>query len=110
TRWESTWQAVVAWARTGIMGSVFLALARALGETMAVTMVIGNDPKITASLFAPGYTIASVIANEFTEATGDLYLSSLIELGLVLFLMTFILNGLARILIVATERGGGRPA
>lgn len=110
TRWESTWQAVVPWARTGIMGSVFLALARALGETMAVTMVIGNDPKITASLFAPGYTIASVIANEFTEATGDLYLSALIELGLVLFLMTFILNGLARILIVATERGGGRPA
>jgi phosphate transport system permease protein len=110
TRWEATWQAVVPWARTGIMGSVFLALARALGETMAVTMVIGNDPKIAASLFAPGYTIASVIANEFTEATGDLYLSSLIELGLVLFLMTFILNGLARILIVATERGGGRPA
>ena len=77
------------------------------GETMAVTMVIGNDPKIAASLFAPGYTIAAVIANEFTEATGDLYLSALIELGLVLFLMTFILNGLARILIVATERGGG---
>jgi phosphate transport system permease protein len=110
TRWESTWQVVVPWARTGIMGSIFLALARALGETMAVTMVIGNDPKITASLFAPGYTIASVIANEFTEATGDLYLSALIELGLVLFLMTFILNGLARILIVTTERGGGRPA
>jgi phosphate transport system permease protein len=107
TRWEATWKVVVPWARTGIMGSVFLALARALGETMAVTMVIGNDPKIAASLFAPGYTIAAVIANEFTEATGDLYLSSLIELGLVLFLMTFILNGLARILIVATERGGG---
>ena len=110
TRWEATWQAVVPWARTGIMGSIFLALARALGETMAVTMVIGNDPKIAASLFAPGYTIASVIANEFTEATGDLYLSALIELGLVLFLITFILNGLARILIVATERGGGHPA
>ncbi|MFY9690155.1 MAG: phosphate ABC transporter permease subunit PstC [Candidatus Acidiferrales bacterium] len=110
TRWEATWKVVVPWARTGIMGSVFLALARALGETMAVTMVIGNDPKIAASLFAPGYTIASVIANEFTEATGDLYLSALIELGLVLFLMTFILNGLARILIVATERGGGRPS
>lgn len=109
TRWEATWQVVVPWARTGIMGSVFLALARALGETMAVTMVIGNDPKISASLFAPGYTIAAVIANEFTEATGDLYLSALIELGLVLFLMTFILNGLARILIVATERGGGHP-
>lgn len=110
TRWEATWKVVVPWARTGIMGSVFLALARALGETMAVTMVIGNDPKIAASLFAPGYTIAAVIANEFTEATGDLYLSALIELGLVLFLMTFILNGLARILIVATERGGGRPS
>jgi phosphate transport system permease protein len=110
TRWESTWQVVVPWARTGIMGSIFLALARALGETMAVTMVIGNDPKIVASLLAPGYTIAAVIANEFTEATGDLYLSALIELGLVLFLMTFILNGLARILIAATERGGGHPS
>jgi phosphate transport system permease protein len=110
TRWEATWQVVVPWARTGVMGSVFLALARALGETMAVTMVIGNDPKIAASLFAPGYTIAAVIANEFTEATGDLYLNALIELGLVLFLMTFILNGLARLLIIATERGGGRPA
>jgi phosphate transport system permease protein len=110
TRWEATWQVVVPWARTGIMGSVFLALARALGETMAVTMVIGNDPKIAASLFAPGYTIAAVIANEFTEATGNLYLNALIELGLVLFLMTFILNGLARLLILATERGGGRPA
>jgi len=107
TRWESTWRVVVPWARTGIMGSIFLALARALGETMAVTMVIGNNPKISASLFAPGYTIAAVIANEFTEATGDVYLSALIELGLVLFLLTFILNGLARLLIVATERGGG---
>ena len=110
TRWESTFKVVLPWARTGIMGSIFLALARALGETMAVTMVIGNDPKIAASLFAPGYTIAAVIANEFTEATGDLYLSALIELGLVLFLMTFILNGLARILIVATDRGRGRPS
>jgi phosphate transport system permease protein len=110
TRWEATWQVVVPWARTGVMGSIFLALARALGETMAVTMVIGNDPKIAASLFAPGYTIAAVIANEFTEATGNLYLSALIELGLVLFLMTFILNGLARILIVATDRGGGHSA
>jgi phosphate transport system permease protein len=108
TRWEATWKVVVPWARSGILGSVFLALARALGETMAVTMVIGNDPKISASLFAPGYTIAAVIANEFTEATGDLYLSALIELGLVLFLMTFILNGLARLLIVATERGASQ--
>ena len=110
TRWESTWKVVVPFARTGIMGSIFLALARALGETMAVTMVIGNTPTISASLFSPGYSIAAVIANEFTEATGDLYLQSLIELGLVLFLLTFILNGLARILIVATsQRGSGMP-
>ncbi|HEY2822154.1 MAG TPA: phosphate ABC transporter permease subunit PstC [Candidatus Acidoferrum sp.] len=108
TRWESTWKVVVPFARTGIMGSIFLALARALGETMAVTMVIGNTPTISTSLFSPGYSIAAVIANEFTEATGDLYLQSLIELGLVLFLLTFILNGLARILIVATsQRSGG---
>jgi phosphate transport system permease protein len=77
-----------------------------LGETMAVTMVIGNTPKIAASLFAPGYSIAAVIANEFTEATGDLYLQSLIALGLVLFLLTFILNGLARLLIVVTTQKG----
>jgi phosphate transport system permease protein len=107
TRWESTWQVVVPFARTGIMGSIFLALARALGETMAVTMVIGNTPTISASLFSPGYSIAAVIANEFTEATGALYTQSLIELGLVLFLLTFILNGLARILIVATSQRGG---
>ncbi|HXU49391.1 MAG TPA: phosphate ABC transporter permease subunit PstC [Candidatus Binatia bacterium] len=108
TRWESTWKVVIPWARTGIMGSVFLALARALGETMAVTMVIGNDPKIAASLFAPGYTIAAVIANEFSEAFGNVYRSSLIELALVLFLITFILNGFARLLIIAT--GGGSPS
>jgi phosphate transport system permease protein len=107
TRWESTIRIVVPFASTGIAGSIFLAMARALGETMAVTMVIGNDPKIAASLLAPGYTIAAVIANEFTEATGALYLQSLIELGLVLFLVTFILNGVARLLIVATERRGG---
>jgi phosphate transport system permease protein len=108
TRWESTWKVVVPFAKTGIFGSIFLALARALGETMAVTMVIGNTPKIAASLFSSGYSIAAVIANEFTEATGDLYLQSLIELGLVLFLMTFILNGVARLLIiVTTKRGSG---
>jgi len=108
TRWESTWKVVVPFARIGIMGSIFLALARALGETMAVTMVIGNAPNISASLFSPGYSIAAVIADQFTEATGDLYLQALIELGLVLLLLTFILNGLARILIVATsQRGGG---
>ena len=106
TRWESTWKVVVPFARTGILGSIFLALARALGETMAVTMVIGNAPTISASLFSPGDSIASVIANQFTEATGDLYLQSLIELGLVLFLLTFILNGLARLLIVVTSQRG----
>jgi len=106
THWESTWKVVVPFARGGIMGSIFLALARALGETMAVTMVIGNAPVISASLFSPGDSIASVIANQFTEATGDLYLQSLIELGLVLFLITFILNGLARLLIVVTSQKG----
>jgi phosphate transport system permease protein len=110
TRWESTWKVVVPFARTGIMGSIFLALARALGETMAVTMVIGNTPSIAASLFSPGDSIASVIANQFTEATGELYTQSLIELGLVLFLLTFILNGLARILIVATSQRGSAHA
>ena len=108
TRWEATWKAVVPYARTGIMGSVFLALARALGETMAVTMVVGNNPRIAASLLGPGYSIASVLANEFSEATGTLYLSALIELGLVLFLLTFVINGLARLLIlVTTQRGSG---
>ncbi len=106
TRWESTWQAVVPWARLGIFGSIFLALARALGETMAVTMVIGNDPSIHASLFSPGYAIAAILANEFTEATGDLYLQSLVCLGLVLFLLTIVINALARLLIIATTRRG----
>jgi phosphate transport system permease protein len=107
TRWESTWKVVVPFARAGIMGSIFLALARALGETMAVTMVIGNAPVISASLFSPGDTIASVIANQFSEATGELFTQSLIELGLVLFLLTFILNGFARLLIVVTAQKGG---
>ena len=108
TRWESTWKVVVPFARGGILGSIFLALARALGETMAVTMVIGNTGIISASLFSPGYSIAAVIANELTEATSNLHYQSLIELGLVLFILTFILNGLARLLIVATtQRGGG---
>ena len=106
TKWESTWQIVVPFARLGIIGSIFLALARALGETMAVTMVIGNDPAIHASLFAPGYTIAAVIANEFTEATGKTYLSALVELGLVLFVLTMMINGLAQLLIVLTTRKG----
>ena len=104
TKWESTWKVVVPYARSGIIGSVFLALARALGETMAVTMVIGNAPLISASLFAPGNTIASVIANEFAEATGTLNLQSLIELGLVLFAVTIVINAFARLLVLATTR------
>jgi len=108
TRWETTWQVVVPYARTGIFGSIFLALARALGETMAVTMVVGNSPKIVASLLAPGYSIAAVIANEFSEATGDLYISALIELALVLFALTIILNGAARLLILATTERHNR--
>jgi phosphate transport system permease protein len=106
TRWQTTWRVVVPFAMKGIMGSIFLALARALGETMAVTMVIGNTPQIKTSLLAPGYTIAAVIANEFTEAVGNLYLAALVELGLVLFAVTFIINGLARLLILATSRRG----
>jgi phosphate transport system permease protein len=108
TKWESTWQVVVPYARLGIIGSIFLALARALGETMAVTMVIGNDPSIHASLFAPGYTIASVIANEFTEATGTVYPSALVELGLVLFALTMIINALAQLLIHVTTQKGSK--
>ncbi len=105
TRWETTWDVVVPYARKGIMGSIFLALARSLGETMAVTMVIGNDPKIKASLFAPGYSIAAVIANEFTEATGKIYTSALIELGLVLFALTIVINGAARLLVMDSDKG-----
>jgi phosphate transport system permease protein len=97
----------------GIAGAVILGLGRALGETMAVTMVIGNRSQISASLFEPSYTIASAIANEFTEATQDLYLSALVELGLILFLVTFIVNGIARVLVwnVTRKTGGlGRAA
>jgi phosphate transport system permease protein len=97
---------VVPYARLGIIGSVFLALARALGETMAVTMVIGNTPQIVTSLFGTGYTIPAVIANEFTEATEDLHLSALVELGLVLFLLTIVINGFARLMVLATTRRG----
>jgi phosphate transport system permease protein len=107
TKWESTWKIVVPYARNGIFGSVFLALARALGETMAVTMVIGNTPQIKASLLAPGYSIAAVIANEFSEATTEIYQQSLIEMGLVLFAITIVINGLARLLILTTSGGAG---
>jgi phosphate transport system permease protein len=108
TKWETTWKVVVPYAKLGIIGSIFLGLARALGETMAVTMVIGNDPSIHASLLAPGYSIAAVIANEFTEATGSVYPSALVELGLVLFCLTMVINGLARLMIIATTRKGSK--
>lgn len=107
THLETVWYVVLPYARRGISGSIFLALARALGETMAVTMVIGNTPQIAASLLAPGHTISAVIANEFTEATGDLYLSALIFLGLVLFGITFVINGAARLLILSTDNKAG---
>jgi len=99
TRWETVRDVVVPYARSGILGSVFLALARALGETMAVTMVIGNRPEVSASLFAPAYTMAAVLANEFTEATEKVYLAALVEIGLVLFAITLVVNGVARLLI-----------
>ena len=105
TRWEMIRVGVLRNARVGIMGAIILGLGRALGETMAVTMVIGNRPEIVKSLFAPGYTMASVLANEFTEATGDLYLSALIEIGLALFLVTIIVNALARLLVWTVTRG-----
>ena len=105
TRWEMIRTGVLRNARIGIVGAVILGLGRALGETMAVTMVIGNHPEIAKSLFAPGYTLASVIANEFSEATGDLYLSSLIEIGLALFIVTVIVNAIARGLVWAVTRG-----
>jgi phosphate transport system permease protein len=106
TKWESTWDIVVPFAGKGIVGSIFLALARSLGETMAVTMVIGNTPQISSSLFAPGYSIAAVIANEFAEASSEMQRSTLIELGMVLFALTFLINGLARILIMTTTKKG----
>src|SRR5215213_2358200 len=98
TRWEAIRMALY-FARTGIVGSVMLGFGRALGETMAVTMVIGNSPQISTSLFAPQYTMAAVLANEFAEASGDLYLHALVEIGLVLFIITLIINGISRLFI-----------
>jgi phosphate transport system permease protein len=105
TRWEMIRVGVLRNARAGIVGGIILGLGRALGETMAVTMVIGNRPEIAKSLFAPGYTMASVLANEFSEATGDVYLSALIEIGLALFLVTIVVNALARLLVWSVTRG-----
>ena len=106
TRWEVLKIAVLSYARRGLFGAAILGLGRALGETMAVTMVIGNRPQIAASLFAPGYTLASVVANEFAEATSDLYLSSLFELGLVLLLVTILVNTAAQVLLKSMTGSG----
>jgi phosphate transport system permease protein len=112
TKWETT-LVVLANGAPGIAGAIILGLGRAIGETMAVTMVIGNRAEISLSVFHPSYTLASVIANEFTEATGDLYLSALIELGLILFLVTFVVNAIARLLVWRVTRqtvGAGMAA
>jgi phosphate transport system permease protein len=105
TRWEMIRIGVLRNARAGIVGGIILGLGRALGETMAVTMVIGNSTDISRSLFAPGYTMASVLANQFTEATGDMHLSALVEIGLALFLVTIVVNTLARLLVWTVTRG-----
>jgi phosphate transport system permease protein len=109
TKWEAT-LIVLQNAKSGISGAIILGLGRAIGETMAVTMVIGNSPHISGSLLAPSNTIASAIANEFTEASGEIYLQTLIELGLILFLITFLINMLARLLVWSVTRGEGRAA
>jgi phosphate transport system permease protein len=109
TRWEVTRIAVLSYAKKGLFGAVILGLGRALGETMAVTMVIGNRPEIAKSLFAPGYTLASVIANEFTEATTDTYLSALFEIGLVLLGVTVLVNVLAQLLLKTFAGPGVKP-
>lgn len=105
TRWEMIRDAVIPFARSGIIGGIMLGLGRALGETMAVTMVIGNRAEISASLFAPGYTMASLIANEFSEATNDLHLSALMAVGASLFVITLIVNAIARWLVWSVSRG-----
>jgi phosphate transport system permease protein len=107
TRWEMIRGAVIPYARSGIIGGIILGLGRALGETMAVTMVIGNRHDISASLFAPGYTMASLIANEFTEASGDIHLSALMAVGFVLFVITLVVNALARWLVWQVTRAPG---
>ena len=105
--WEVMWYVVLPYARIGVIGGVMLSLGRALGETMAVTFVIGNAHKISSSLLAPGTTISATIANEFTEAVGDLYTSSLIALGLILFMITFIVLAIARYLLMRIEQRVG---
>ncbi len=106
TKWETT-KIVLGNAASGIAGAIVLGLGRALGETMAITMVIGNAPQISSSLFEPAYTIASVLAANFAEATDELYMSALIEMGLVLFLVTFVVNGFAKLLVARVAKGTG---
>src|SRR5690606_25655886 len=108
TRWEMTWQVALPAALPGIIGATILGLGRALGETMAITMVIGNTADLPHSLFAPGYSMASVLANEFAEASGDLYLAALMEIALLLFGITIIVNSIARFLVWRVARSGGR--
>jgi phosphate transport system permease protein len=108
TRWEAAWTAVVPYARSGIVGAIILGLGRALGETMAVTMLIGNRHEIAASLFAPGYTMAAAIANEFTEAGTDMHFAALAYVALVLFAVTVVVNAAARLLIWQVSKG--RPS
>ena len=108
TRWEMTWQVALPYALPGIIGATILGLGRALGETMAITMVIGNTPELPGALFAPGYSMASVLANEFAEASGDLYLAALMEIALLLFGITIIVNSVARFLVWRVARSGGR--
>jgi len=105
TRWEAVWSAVIPYGRAGLIGAVILGLGRALGETMAVTMVIGNRHDIGLSVLQPAYTMAAAIANEFSEATTELYLSALFEVGLILFVITVVVNALARLLIWRVARG-----
>ncbi|MGC2127741.1 MAG: ABC transporter permease subunit, partial [Methylovirgula sp.] len=107
TTWEAVRHIVVPYARVGVLGGIMLGLGRALGETMAVTFVIGNADVIPHSLLAPGTTISAAIANEFTEAVGDLYTSALIELGLILFVITFIVLAIARFMLMRIERKAG---
>ena len=110
TRWEAIRIAVLPYARAGIMGATILGLGRALGETMAVTMLIGNSPTISASLFSPGYSLPAVIANEFAEASGSLHTGALAALGLILFAVTLLLNIAARLLVRVSRRGPARVA
>jgi phosphate transport system permease protein len=107
TTWEVVWRVVLPYTKVGVIGGIMLGLGRALGETMAVTFVIGNAHRLSASLMAPGNSIASALANEFTEAVGDLYYSALIELGLILFLITTVVLALSKLLLMRLARGEG---